>query len=93
MIFPPSILRIRIVKKGKKKLGLWLPVFLLWPVILALLVLLLPLLFVLAICLRRGAKGRMIVGGLPQLLVIACALRGLKVDVEEDDQRIQVSLR
>lgn len=89
MIFPPSILRIRTVKKGKKKLGLWLPVFLLWPVILGLLV----LLFALAICLRRGAKGRMILAGLPQLFVAACALRGLKVDVEQDDQRIQVSLR
>ena len=93
MIFPPSILRIRIVKKGKKKLGLWLPLFLLWPVILALLVMLLPLLFVLAICPRRGAEGGMIVAGLPQVFVIACALRGLKVDVQEDDQQIQVSLR
>ena len=35
MIFPPAILRIRIQGRGQHRLGWWLPLFLLWPLLFA----------------------------------------------------------
>lgn len=89
MIWPPSILRIRVARRGRRRIGLWLPLFLLWPLLVALAALLGPLLLVGAVLLRR--RGRAIVRGLGRLFVIACAVRGLKVDVDQADGKVLVS--
>jgi hypothetical protein len=78
-IIPPSIMRLRIKDKDGKGIGLWLPLFLIWPIILVLLLLVIPILAVVQLFTAPS-------GIRPLSLVLSAAgalheLRGLTVDV------------
>ena len=90
MMFPPSILGLRIARRaGQRHVGLWIPLFLLWPFVLLALVVAVPLLLVAALF-WPGA--RLLLRCLPGLAGVACALRGLKVDVTDRDHRVYVRI-
>ena len=82
MMFPPSILRLQI-HDSEHRIGLWLPLILLWTVVLLLGILLAPIIITLAIILwpRGWGKPLLLVG--PSMFRLFCALRGLNVRVEE----------
>lgn len=77
-MIPPFLIRIKIQEEGKSDFGLWVPFFLLWPLILPLL--LLVYLFLLLVSLFRLRPGRGILS-VTALWALFCALRGLSVDV------------
>ena len=89
MIWPPSILRIRVARPGRRRIGLWLPLFLLWPLLLVLAALLGTLALVAMVLM--GRRGTTMLRGLGRLFVMACAVRGLKVDVDQPDGKFMVS--
>jgi membrane protein implicated in regulation of membrane protease activity len=91
MIFPASILRVRIVANGRKKLGLWVPLLLLWPLALALAPLLVLAALVYMLRQRRAGRRTDAIRCLPLLCRVAFSLRGLKVEVQKDNQEILVS--
>ena len=69
MMWPPSMLRVRVRDKGNS-FGLWLPIFLVWPVVLVLAMALLPLgLVAVAAAGRLGPGKRRLHWRLPALLV------------------------
>ena len=82
MMFPPSILRLQ-VHDNERRIGLWLPLIMLWPVVLLLGILLAPFVIILAIILwpKGWGKPLLLVG--PSLFRLFCSLRGLNVRVEE----------
>lgn len=86
MIWPPSILKLRI-----RKLNLWLPLFLLWPLLAVLGLLVMP-----AACAaywfrgRREGESGLLFG--PRLLAVLCHLRGMSIDVNGSDERVTVVL-
>ena len=90
MNWPPCILRIRVVRRGRRRIALWLPLFLLWPLLLALAPLLLFVMFLYAIRQRHGGR-RNILRSLPVLCGVLCALRGLRVHVGQRDEGFLVS--
>lgn len=81
-MIPPSIMTVHVRERNKRGFKLWLPLFLVWPLALALLAILLPLLliadFVLALTRSRISTLRTVFG----LAGVISALRGLHVDVE-----------
>jgi hypothetical protein len=93
MILPPSIVRIKIVEKGKKKLGLFLPIFiLLWPLIICAFVFFLPFLIVL-FCLSLFIDYfRKPINVFIGILGLICSLKGLRVEVDDDNEYFFISL-
>lgn len=80
MMLPPSIMRVRLKSDGRRKLGLWLPLFLIWPLVLVVALLLLPLLLLVAALRGRLRKAFWL---LPRIWMFFCAIRGLRVVVSK----------
>jgi hypothetical protein len=90
---PPAVLRLRITAAHRRGLRLWLPVFLLWP--------LLPLVLVAAPAVvlartprgkrRQALDGRLLVVG-PRLLGALCSLRGLELNVRRQDEVVEIAV-
>jgi len=92
MIWPPSVLRLRIYSQ-QRKFSLWLPLFLVWPVVLVLGLVLWPLLLIAAIILWHWGWGRLLLLGGPILFGLLCTLRGLRVEVEQPSEQVLISFR
>ncbi len=92
MIWPPSVLRLRIHNQ-RRHFGLWLPLFLIWPLMLVIFLALSPLILVLAIILWPSGMGKPILLAGPVLFRIFCALRGFEVNVEQPSERVLISIR
>ncbi|MBM4032589.1 MAG: hypothetical protein FJ291_12495 [Planctomycetes bacterium] len=90
MTWPPSLLRIRIVKGGRKRVGLWLPLLLVWPLAVVLWLVLLPLLLVAAILWWPSGRGKRLLLAGPAIFRVFCALRKLSVDVESPDSTVRI---
>ena len=92
MIWPPSVLRLRI-HTSRRHFGLWLPLFLVWPLLLVLGLVLWPLLLIGAIVLWHRGWGKTLLLGGPALFRLFCALRGLKVEVKQPSEKVLISFR
>ena len=93
MILPPLVLRIRVTEKGRRKLRLWIPLFLLWPGLLLLGAVLAPVAIAAAIILAlRGQNGTMVLLSGPLCLYFACMMRGLRLDIRDGDTQLYISL-
>ena len=89
MMFPPSLLRVRVLDKGSR-VNLWIPLILVWPLVLMLYLLLLPCIVVAAIVTWSSGWGRQILFGGPFLFRLYCDLRGLKIDVTEPKESVLI---
>ena len=89
MNHPPLIMRIR-VQNPEHKFGLWLPLFLLIPLVLIVLIILSPLLLIgfLALCCMGWGKLAL---HLPVAICrVYCAARGLRVDVDNPTEKVKI---
>ena len=77
MIFPPSILRIRIASPNRR-VSLWLPLFLLWLPAILLAVLLVPLIIIAVVLRRRMGCLMPMLMLLPRLALLFFAVRGVE---------------
>lgn len=93
MIFPPTIMRLRVrlrvAEGGRRKVSLWLPVILLWP--LGLLAVLLAPLAMLVAFLRYGGRAASVALIGPRILVALCSLRGLSVQVQGAREQVHIA--
>ena len=92
MIWPPSVLRLRIHSQ-RRHFRLWLPLLLVWPLMVVILLALSPLILVLAIILWPSGMGKPLLLAGPLLFRVFCALRGLEVNVEQPSERVLISIR
>lgn len=90
MRLPPAIIHIRRVADGRRKLRLWLPVFLLWPVAALLAMAAAPALLALAILFPLSPTVRRFFAGLFAATLFCCELRGLAVSIEEETKTIDI---
>lgn len=90
---PPAFVRILIEEHGSKRVSLWLPLFLLWPVFLAMFALALPFLLAGAFALALRPRGRDALACVPALFALVTGLRGLRIHVEEPSSRVHISVR
>ena len=89
MIFPPSLMRVR-VQTPKFRIGLWLPLFVIWPFALLLAVVLLPFVLIIAILTRNRGWSKTILLSGPLAFNLFCALRGLEIRVDQRGQKVLV---
>lgn len=93
---PPYLMRIRIDKEGRK-LNIWLPLFLILPVvavIIAVVMLVLaPIVLLAAAVLWRFGWGKPLLIVAPAALGCLFALRGLEVDISNSQEKVFVSIR
>ena len=92
MVFPPSILRVRVVDKDSR-VSLWIPLILVWPLVLALQVISLPCIVGVAVVTWRSGWGRPILLCWPALFRLCFELRGLKVEVTEPNESVAISFK
>jgi hypothetical protein len=91
MIRPPVWMRLQVYKKDRRT-GLWLPLFLLWPVVLAVLLILSPLILIAVVVLWPFGWGEWVVRVLGAAGRIVCSLRGLRVDIQNRYQTLYISV-
>ena len=92
MIMPPSLLRIRI-HSSNTRFSLWLPLFLIWPLILLVMVILNPLVLIGAILLWPMGLAKPILLTGPLLFRLFCSIKGLEVAVENFSEQVLISIR
>jgi len=100
MTYPPLVLRLRMTNAGKgghlPRLRLWLPLFLIWPLVAAFLLLLSPIFLV---CLAVGFFFFEVTLNPFELLGgcygIVCGLRGTSIDVDSpvEGHHIQIDFK
>jgi hypothetical protein len=94
MNWPPLMMHVK-VKNEKSDFGLWLPLFLLFPLALVVLIILSPLILVAVLILWACGYGRWAWWGLRCLkaaVVSSWAIRGLQVDVQGPKETVYVSV-
>ena len=89
MMLPPSILRVRVLDDDSR-VSLWIPLILVWPLVVVIYLLFLPCIIVAAILTWRRGWGRPILLGGPALFRVYCSLRGLEINVTETNQSVLV---
>lgn len=90
MILPPAILRLRL-RNDERRIRLWIPLVLLWPVVAAALLLGMPLAVLAAAFSWHRGWGRPILLAGPLLLYLLASLRGLRLDLASGDGRLFLS--
>ncbi|MCY4528217.1 MAG: hypothetical protein OXD46_04205 [Chloroflexi bacterium] len=70
--------------------SLWIPLILVWPLVLALHVILLPWIVAVAVVTWRSGWGMPILLCWPALFHLCCVLRGLKVEVTETNELVLI---
>jgi hypothetical protein len=87
MNWPPLLLHLR-VPSGDGFIGLWLPWFLIYPVLLLLMLIALPVVIILAIILVPAGKARPLVMAGPYVWRLLFAMRGLKLDIQTGNHKM-----
>ena len=91
MMRPPLLLKLYFRGEGSR-IGCWLPIFLLLPLLLVLLLVLLPITLIAALVLWPLGWARPVLGAVPALFMLLHALRGLKVEVNAGDTRVDIKV-
>ncbi len=92
MTLPPSVLRVR-VEDEDSRFRLWLPLFVLWPPVLLIGLLLSPLVIVAAAVMWPRGWGRTVLLGGPHAFRLFCSLRGLEIRVRDNSEDVLISFR
>ncbi len=94
MNWPPMLMHVK-VKNERTDFGLWLPLFLLFPLALVVLLILSPLILVGILVMLALGQGRWVEFGFRCLwaaITSSWALRGLRVDVQGHHETVQVTV-
>ena len=91
MNWPPCIMRLRI-RNQKRRVSLWLPMFLILIIIVAFAIALFPIVLVASAVLWRSGKGKPLLLAGPAILKVLFALRGLEVYVEQRSEQVFISI-
>lgn len=91
MNFPPLIMRLDI--SGRRRLSLWLPLFLVWLFLAAVAIVLLPLILIAVAILWLFGWGKLLFFSWRPFFGVLCALRGLEVDLKQGNRVILISFK
>ena len=91
MFFPPSILRVRIVSGGQRKRNIFIPLILLWPPVLLIALLTLPLMAIMAIFDPRAVWA--VLRTIGRFALFCSDARGMHVEIHNAGDNILLYLR
>ncbi len=89
MKFPPFLMRIRISNE-RYHINLWLPLFLLWLILGAVMLALSPIVAVLVLIFLNFGWGEFLLMLGPVIYDFICALRDLRIDIDRQNERVLV---
>jgi hypothetical protein len=92
MSYPPLIMRLRILN-DRKNLGLWIPIFLLYPFLLVFALVAEVLALVAFLLLWPFGWGKTLLLFIPYLFQVICNLRELEVDIQNRRETFFVSFK
>lgn len=93
MIMLPMSLRLRIRNPEGKGFRLWLPLFLIWPFTLILALAFAPLVLLISLILWPFGKGKQLLIAAPLILYLLCHLRGVMVDINNDEEQVFIKIQ
>ena len=88
---PPALLRVR-VQNDKRRIRLWIPLVLLWPVVAVVVLLGAPVAVLVAALSWHRGWGRSVLLAGPLLLYALTSLRGLRISATSDEDRVFISI-
>ena len=89
----PMIMRIHIVEENKKKVGLILPLFLVWLLILPFIIILTPFVLLASLILWPSGYGKTILAAGPALFAVLSALSNLHIQVEGPENKTLIWMK
>jgi hypothetical protein len=89
----PMIMRLYIVEEGKKKLRLYLPLFLLWFLMLPFVILLIPFVLLAALVLWPSGRGKNILRAGPAFVAVLSALSDLRIHIEKPGSKVLIWMK
>lgn len=92
MMWPPFIVRIRIIEAGQKKISLWLPLIIIWPFVAFLLLLAAPFFFT-ALLVSRVHAIRLFIDSSKEIFLLFCSLRDMEVDVQDKNSEVLIKFK
>ena len=92
MIFPPSLLRVQ-VQGTSHRVGLWLPLLLAWPPVLLIGAALFPFILGVSVLTWRNGWGKALLLAALYFYRLFCALRGLRIEVENPSQHVYINFK
>jgi len=94
MLIPPLAMKIWSISPSEGiNMRLWIPLFILWPLLLILALALTPLVIILALLLWPWGKARQLILFLPLFFYLAWATRGLLIDVRNAGKWFLISIK
>jgi hypothetical protein len=90
MSWPPMLLHVRF-PSGSGSWGLWLPLFLIYPLLLALSLIVLPFLLLTALVMLPTGDARIPLMVLPYAWNVIVKTRGLLVDIQDREQKVLIN--
>jgi hypothetical protein len=86
-VIPPMVAWIKI-----NWFGIWLPLFLLWPIVLALVLLILPLVFIVMTLTGRISRFWIVIRTIVAAYTMLCVMRGLQIEVQKEKTTFELYL-
>jgi len=81
----PMIVRFKVKESGRRRFGLWFPVIVIWILLAALMLVLLPFLLLAALVTWRRGPGARLLLVYPLLVSVLWNLGGLTIDVDQKE--------
>lgn len=91
-MMPPMLLRFSIYEAGKKKINFWLPLILLYLLVLPVFLCLLPFLIVFGLVAFVFGVGKNPVSWMIWLYELWCAAKGIVIEVESKTERVYIRI-
>lgn len=91
MMAPPMVMRMHMPKEKGGTFKLWLPIFLAYPLILAIGIVFAPLMLLLALLTWPVGWGKTFLFLGPAIVRVICSLRGLLVDIQSAKEKVLIS--
>ena len=90
-MLPPALLRLRI-RSDDRHIRLWVPLVVLWPVIVLAMILGAPAVVLAAAFYWHRGWGRSLLAAGPLFLYALISLRGLRIDLDSGGSRVSISI-
>jgi hypothetical protein len=87
------LLHFHIRRPHRRSFGFWLPLFLVWVLLLVIVLPLVPLLLLAALILWPTGWGKPLLLIGPAIIRCICALRSLEIDIEKPSERLLITFR
>ena len=82
-------MKIHIHERGKKRIRLWLPMFLIWLPLIVLMIVLSPIFLFIGIVAWIRGYGKIFLFAIPMFFSLLLSMSGLRIHIEDRDKKIQ----